>query len=347
MSIVFAILIFSVIVIVHELGHFLLAKANGIEVFEFSLGMGPKIISRQIGETLYCIKLLPLGGSCTMGEDGEEEDGTGVVKGNFNEKSVWARMSVIAAGPIFNFILAFLFSIILVAGAGYDKPVIGEATENYPAAEAGLQAGDTIVKMNQRSIHLWREVTVYNQFHQGETVELTFERDGKKHTVTIEPKKEAESNRYIMGLYGSGKSKAGILDSVRYGAYNVKYWIVTVVESLRFMITGQVSLDDMAGPVGIVNVVGDTYRQSVPNGSYTVFLNMLNIAILLSANLGVMNLLPIPALDGGRLVFLIIEAVRRKRIPPEKEGIFHFVGFVLLMGFMLVIMFNDVRHLFM
>lgn len=347
MSIVFAILIFSVIVIIHELGHFLLAKANGIEVFEFSLGMGPKLISKQMGETLYCIKLLPLGGSCMMGEDAEEEDGTGVLKGNFNEKSVWARMSVIAAGPIFNFLLAFLFSVILVAGAGYDKAVIGQVSENYPAEEAGLLPGDEIVKMNGHSIHLWREVSIYNQFHQGEGVEVTYKRDGEKHMVTVVPKQEEDTGRYVLGIYGSGKSKAGFIDSIKYGAYNVRYWIVTVIESLRFMVTGQVSLDDMAGPVGIVNVVGDTYKQSIPSGSYTVFLNMLNIAILLSANLGVMNLLPIPALDGGRLVFLLIEAVRRKRIPPEKEGIFHFVGFVLLMGLMLVIMFNDVRKIFM
>lgn len=340
MGIILALLLFSFIVIVHELGHFLLAKKNGINVSEFSLGMGPRIISKQIGETRYSWKLLPLGGSCMMGED-EVDD---MSEGSFNSKSVWARMSVIAAGPIFNFILAFILSTILVFWVGYDAPVVGKLTPGFPAQEAGIQPGDTIVKMNQKPINIWREVAIYNQFHQGQSIDVTYERDGKQYTATVVPAKD-ETGRYIMGVLGSGNTKAGFFKSLQYGVYEVKYWICTTMEGLKQLVTGAVGIEQMSGPVGIVNFVGDTYEQSAPNGWEVVVGNLMNIAILLTANLGVMNLLPIPALDGGRLVFLVIEAIRRKRIPPEKEGMVHFAGFVLLMLLMVVIMFNDIRNL--
>ncbi|MGO5051267.1 RIP metalloprotease RseP [Lachnospiraceae bacterium LCP25S3_G4] len=340
MGIILALLLFSFIVIVHELGHFLLAKKNGINVSEFSLGMGPRIISKQIGETRYSWKLLPLGGSCMMGED-EVDD---MSEGSFNSKSVWARMSVIAAGPIFNFILAFILSTILVFWVGYDAPVVDKLTPGFPAQEAGIQPGDTIVKMNQKPINIWREVAIYNQFHQGQSIDVTYERDGKQYTATVVPAKD-ETGRYIMGVFGSGNTKAGFFKSLQYGVYEVKYWICTTMEGLKQLVTGAVGIEQMSGPVGIVNFVGDTYEQSAPNGWEVVVGNLMNIAILLTANLGVMNLLPIPALDGGRLVFLVIEAIRRKRIPPEKEGMVHFAGFVLLMLLMVVIMFNDIRNL--
>lgn len=343
MSIILAILIFSLIVLFHEFGHFLLAKRGGICVTEFSLGMGPRLLSKQIGETRYSWKLLPFGGSCMMlGEDDGDTQ-----EGSFGSKSVWTRISVVAAGPIFNFILAFLMALVIIGSIGYDEPVIAGVSEGYPAQEAGLQAGDTIVSMNGTRIHIYREVSLYVSLHQGQTVTLVYERDGEQHTVVLEPK-QSEEGTYYLGLMGSGaRTKGNILQTIGYSAYEVKYWIATTLKSLGMLVTGGVSADDVSGPVGIVSTIGETYNEVKDDGAYYVWLNMLYISILLSANLGVMNLLPIPALDGGRLVFLIIEAIRGKRIDPEKEGMVHFVGLMLLMALMVLVMFNDVRHLVM
>lgn len=342
MGIILAILVFSLIVFVHELGHFLLAKANKITVHEFSIGMGPRLWSFEKGETRYSLKLLPLGGSCMMGED----DADDVSEGSFNSKSVWARISVVAAGAVFNFILALVFAIIVVGFVGYDEPVLSGVVDGFPAQEAGLQEGDRIVEINGKRVHIWREVTYHNMLHPGEKVELTYERDGEKHELSLTPKKNEEGS-YLLGITSSGQyQKANVLTAVQYGAYEVRFWINTTMESIKMLITGSVGVDQLSGPVGIVSAVDDTYQQSKEYGAGIVALQMLNIGILLSANLGVMNLLPLPALDGGRLVFLIIEAIRKKRIPPEKEGWVHLAGMVLLLALMAFVMFNDIRKLF-
>lgn len=326
----------------HEFGHFILAKKNGIDVEEFAIGMGPALCSKEYKGTKYAIRLFPIGGYCAMGEDEAATDSPN----NFNNKSVWARISVIAAGPIFNFILAFVFAVILTAMVGYDPPVVREVEQGYPAAEAGIQKGDIIVKMGNKKINIYREISIYNQFHQGEDVEITYIHDGKKQTVTLTPKMDEESGYTRIGITGSGNTKANIFTSIQYGVYEVKFWICTTLESLKMLITGQIGADQLSGPVGIVSVVDNTYQQSKSYGLFIVIAQMLNIAILLSANLGVMNLLPLPALDGGRLVFLFVEAIRRKRIPPEKEGYVHLVGIALLMVLMVFVMFNDIRRVF-
>ena len=342
MGIILAIIIFSFIVFFHEFGHFILAKKNGIDVEEFAIGMGPALCSKEYKGTKYAIRLFPIGGYCAMGEDEAATDSPN----NFNNKSVWARISVIAAGPIFNFILAFVFAVILTAMVGYDPPVVREVEQGYPAAEAGIQKGDTIVKMGNKKINIYREISIYNQFHQGEDVEITYIHDGKKQTVTLTPKMDEESGYTRIGITGSGNTKANIFTSIQYGVYEVKFWICTTLESLKMLITGQIGADQLSGPVGIVSLVDNTYQQSKSYGLFIVIAQMLNIAILLSANLGVMNLLPLPALDGGRLVFLFVEAIRRKRIPPEKEGYVHLVGIALLMMLMVFVMFNDIRRVF-
>ena len=343
MSIILALIIFSLIILMHELGHFLLAKRGGVTVEEFSLGMGPRLISTVKGGTRYSLKLLPFGGSCMM--LGEDEATT--EEGSFASKSVWTRISVIAAGPIFNFILAFVLSVIIIGSIGVDKPVILAVSEGFPAAEAGIQKGDTILKMNGTKIRLSREVTNYVTFHQGEDVTFVYEHEGEERTVTLSPEQN-EGGRYIFGLstVSSYREKVGAWETLKYSAYEVKYWIQTTISSLKMLFTGQVGINDMSGPVGVVTIIGDTYKESAADGGFYIWLNMLNISILLTANLGVMNLLPLPALDGGRLVFLIIEAIRRKRIDPEKEGMVHFVGLMLLMVLMIVVMFNDIRKLF-
>lgn len=341
MSIVIALLVFSVIILFHEFGHFLLAKLNKITVVEFYLGMGPRLLSFEAGGTRYSWKLLPFGGSCMMlGEDGEEEE-----EGSFGSKSVWARMSVIAAGPIFNFLLAFIMALFIVGNLGYDVPVLLNVTEGMPAADAGLQAGDRIVKMNGKRIHLYREVQNYSMFHQGETVIFQYERDGELHEATVTPELTNGSYKYGIGGNINYRQKTNVLETLEYSAYEVYYWIDTTVSSLGLLFKGGVQLDDMSGPVGVVDAIGTTYQESRDEGAFYVWMNLLNIAILLSANLGVMNLLPIPALDGGRLIFLIVEAIRRRRVEPELEAKIHFAGLMLLMLLMVVVMFNDVKKL--
>jgi len=344
LNIILALIIFSVIILFHELGHFLLAKYNDVKVNEFCLGLGPTLFGVTKGETKYSLKLLPFGGACMMeGEDEESVDDR-----SFNSKTVPQRISIVAAGPVFNFIMAFAFSLILVGSVGFDRPVLTGVKEGFPAQEAGIREGDEIVKLGNKKIHLYREVSVYTYFHAGEDIEVTYKRDGKTHTAVLTPKYDEESGSYLMGIYGTtARSKGSALETLRYSAYEVKYWITSTIESLGQLIRGRVSVNEMSGPVGIVKVIGDTYTQAKSDGVFMVFLNMLNMCILLSANLGVMNLLPIPALDGGRLVFLVVEAVRGKRMDPNKEGALNFVFLMALMALMVVIMFNDIRKIVM
>jgi len=342
LGIIWAVLVFGTLVVVHELGHFLVAKANGIRVDEFSIGMGPKLVGMKKGDTTYCIRLLPIGGACMMGED-EVDD---MSEGSFNSKSVWARIAVVAAGAIFNFVLAFIFATIIVAYSGYDKPVISDVLPGYSAEAEGMQAGDEIVRINGKKIHLWREITYHNMFNPGEVSEVTYLRNGQEHTVTIVPKQD-ENGNYLMGVVSPGKNeKADFLTAMKYGVYEVQFWIKITMQSLGQLITGQVGADQMSGPVGIVNVVDETYQETKEYGAVIVVMQMLSIGVLLSANLGVFNLLPFPALDGGRLVFLFVEAIRGKRVPPEKEGIVHGIGMLFLLILMVFVLFNDLKRIF-
>lgn len=341
MGILLAIIIFGFIVFFHELGHFLLARANGITVHEFWIGMGPTLLHKKVGDTDYCLKLLPLGGACVMGED----DADDFSEGSFNSKNPWQRISVILAGPVFNFILAFVFGLIFICIVGIDKPILSGVAEGSPAEEAGLMAGDRIVKIDDESIHIFREISMYNQFNQGKEMEVTYERDGVKKTVLITPKAD-ETGYYLMGINSNGYTKGNILEIIGYSLYETKYWIDLTLESLVQLITGQVGMDQLSGPVGVVDAVDSTYEASKSGGALLVFLNMLRMALLLTANLGVMNLLPLPALDGGRLVFLVIEVIRGKRVPPEKEGYVHMIGMCLLLALMAFVMFNDIKRIF-
>lgn len=342
MGIILAILLFSAIVIFHELGHFLLAKKNKIRVDEFSLGLGPTIFGKQFGETKFSLKLLPFGGACMMGEDDVDD----MSEGSFNSKSVWARMSVIVAGPVFNLILAWILCMIIIGWTGYRAPVVSSVTDGYSAQEEGIEPGDVIKKIGGKSVHIWNDISLYNMMHAGtKSVEVKYERDGKDYTVVLEPKQNEGDAFPLLGITGGEMVRPGVIGTVRYGAYTVKYWITYTVDSLKMLISGKVGVKDLSGPVGIVSAVDNVYQEAAPAGMVVVILNLLNIGVLLTANLGVMNLLPLPALDGGRLVFLIIEAVRGKRVPPEKEGMVHFAGFVLLMALMVVIMFNDILKL--
>lgn len=429
MKILIAIIIFSAIILFHEFGHFLFAKLNGISVTEFSLGMGPRLWSFQKGETRYSLKLLPLGGSCAMvGEDNAEEE----ISGSFNAASVWDRISVVAAGPIFNFILAFVLAVIIVGFVGYDPAEVLEVDKNSAAAEAGLQNGDIITEYDGYHVDLAKDLYVYmylNDLNEGDTVslkvrrdgmtetisytpdvsvryllgfnrsdassmtveslidgmplqeaglqpgdtitaingveiadgeaydaylaehplssepvEITYDRDGLDYTATITPK---EYRTPQLGFsYNLGYTKTSGLQILKYGALEIKYMIRTTLLSLKELVTGQLGFQNLSGPVGVVDAIGTTYEESKSEGIMMLWMNMLNMAVLLSANLGVMNLLPLPALDGGRLVFLIIEAIRKKPINREIEGRIHFAGLMALMVLMVVVMYNDILKIF-
>ena len=342
MKIVVALIIFSVIIIIHELGHFLLAKYNGVCVQEFTLGLGSTICGFTKGETKYCLKLLPFGGSCMMlGEDEASDDARA-----FNNKSVWQRMSIVLAGPFFNFILAFVLSLFLIGYSGADPSVVGSVEPGSPAQEAGLLAGDKIVKMDKSRVYNYREIVYKMLLNKGgKPVTFTYERDGKRNDVTITPKK-SESGNYLVGLAGAGRQKQNLFGIIKYSVLEVRCQVRVVFWSLRYMVSGYFSPDDIAGPVGIVNMIGDTYEEARPSGVLVVLMSMFNISIMISANLGVMNLLPIPALDGGRFFFFVIEAIRKKKIPAEKEGMIHLAGLMVLLGLMVLIMMNDIRNIF-
>lgn len=342
LKIVIAVLLFSVIILFHEFGHFLLAKKNGICVEEFAIGIGPTLVGIQKGETKYCIKCLPFGGCCMMrGEDGDDPDPAA-----YNNKSPLARFSVIFAGPFFNFILAFVFAMIVITMSGADPATIGKVEEGSAAYEAGLKAGDRIVKLDGKRIYNFREITLYNFVHDtNPDVQVTYKRGDETETVLVHRKKTDGS--YLFGVSLQERKKTGPLETIGYSVLEVRYQIKSTFVSLGYLFSGRASVNDLSGPVGIVNMIGDTYEDSIIYGIKTTIASMLNFAILLSANLGVMNLLPLPALDGGRLVFILLEMIRGKKVPPEKEGMVHFAGLVVLMAFMIFVMANDIRTIFL
>lgn len=347
MSIIIFVIILSVLVMVHEAGHFLVAKLNGIRVLEFCLGMGPKLIHFKKGETEYSIRLFPIGGACMFdGEDGNVEGGGPGDERCFNNAGVWARIATVAAGPICNFILAFVFSLVVVNFSYTDLPVLVHVEEGSPAYEAGLQAGDEILSINGERIHLYREVQVISQLNQGEEYEVVVKRDDREITVNFTPRYNEETGRYLMGIAGCEYEPVRGFKSLKYGFYEVRYAAISTYKSLLMMVQGRVKSEEMSGVVGIANIVDETYEAVKPAGWLSVVITMMNLASLLSVNLGIINLLPLPALDGGRLVFLAVEVVRGKPVPPEKEGFVHAVGFVFFMILMVLLVFNDIRNIF-
>ncbi len=375
-GIIWFIFVFCVIVVSHEFGHFLIAKLNGIHVVEFTIGVGPKIVGFHKNGTYYVLRWIPFGGACIFEGMAEEElkeevkNGSGVKNDNddeillanadsiapeeeqnygikFNDAPVWARISTVLAGPIFNFIVAYLLALVIVWFCGTDIPMVHKLMEGYPAAESGLQDGDIITKINGSNIKTAREIYISTMVNKdGKPMKVTYLRDGEKHETVIIPKYNEEEDRYLLGLNGYGEyidcDNASVF---KYSYYEVRYGLVATVKCLGMLVTGNGSKDDLAGPVGMAQIIGDVEKEAKPYGIGVTVLSMLNIAMLLSVNLGVMNLLPIPAIDGGRLLFLLVEAVRGKPIPQEKEGIIHLVGFVLLFALMIFVMFNDIMRI--
>lgn len=353
MTFILFIVIFGVVVIAHEFGHFLLAKANGISVVEFAVGMGPTLCSFVKGGTKYSLKLLPIGGACMFeGEDGLELKEGEPGEGSFLKASVWGRISTVVAGPIFNFLLAFAIAFVMVNmtdTVAIRDPAISQVAEGGGAEAAGLRDGDRILSINGEKICLYQEISLYMQAsYRGGDVEVGYERDGVRATVTLTPKYDEASGIYMLGVMNTDFVEPKGFATLKYAWYEMRYSVKATYKSLGMLFRGRVSRQDVAGPVGIaVNVVGKTYDAAKDYGWRSVLVSMLNITLMLSVNLGILNLLPVPALDGGRLVFLLLEVIRGKPVPPEKEGMVHFVGLMFFMALMVFVFFNDLANIFM
>lgn len=347
-SIILFIVIFFLVVISHEFGHFIIAKRNGIHVVEFFIGMGPKLFSFKKGDTEYSLRLFPIGGACMFeGEDELETREGEASEGAFPNAPVWVRFATILAGPMFNFILAYVAAFILVSVSGVYTTELSYVSEGSGAAQAGLMAGDVITKINGKSVHISDDITLISLVNiEGKSYEISYVRDGQTNTVEVTPVYDEDEQRYFMGIQAGVYQKCSVGQNFKYAFHTMSYGVKSTVYSLKMIVKGQVSKDDVSGPVGMVMMVDQVYDVAKEYGALSVALNMIWITMLLSVNLGIMNLLPIPALDGGRLVFLLIEAVRGKPIPPEKEGMVHLAGMMALILLMVVVFFNDISKFF-
>ena len=286
-----------------------------------------------------------------LGEEEQNED-----ENSFSRKSVYARMAIIFAGPFFNFILAFVFALVLTSIVGYVSPEITAVGTNSPAQKNGLQVGDVVKEINGKNVVIDGDFTLYtafNAFSDKEDVTLVVDRNGQEKTIVMRPEwtKDKKGNgAYRIGINHGKNKKVNVWGTIKYSAYEIKYLVDVVVKSLQGLVTKKVSADDVAGPVGIVSMmgkeIGASGNKDKGGSAGMMVMNMMNWCILLSANLGVMNLLPIPALDGGRLLFLIIEWIRRKPLNPKYEGYVNMAGFMLLMLLMVVILGHDIIKLF-
>lgn len=353
LPIVVALIVFGILVCVHEFGHFLFAKLNGVVVHEFAIGMGPKFFAKQGKETLYTLRILPLGGYCKMmGEDTDDYE-----EGSFNNKGVVARFLIIAAGAIFNFILAFVIVFILLGLNGYATNGVGTVIPDYGAEAAGMLPGDIILAVDGQSV-FDNESLAFALYDaaRGE-VEVKVNRNGEIINLVVLPMVSSESGSYILGIQSQyktgafdsavdGYEQAGFFETLTIAVKRTGFYIKSTVIGFVRMITFNINKEDLAGPIGVVGIIGDSYTAGLEVSFFAALQNVARIAALISANLGAMNLLPLPALDGGRLVFLFIEAIRKKPVSPEKEGVVHFVGFVCLMALMVVFAYNDISRLF-
>ena len=351
MSVLFAVLLFSILIFVHEFGHFAAAKLSGVQVNEFSMFMGPALWKKQIGETLYSVRLIPIGGYCAM--EGEDEDTDN--PRSFQKATWWKRLIILVAGAAMNFLMGIvLMFIVYMPAQAVVEPVVSSFTEFATVdGEHGLQVGDRILELDGEKIYVQSDFSLILSLNPGDCHDLVVERGGKKVELPgllmekHEVVNEDGSTQWLFGMNFTVK-ELSFGDKIRY-AWNQCLDTVRLVRlSLQMIFSGQAGLSDMSGPVGIVQQMS-----TVAEASPTVLdalLNMLYFGAFIAINLAVMNLLPIPALDGGRVVGVLVtaavEAVTRKKINPKYEGYLHGAGMIFLLGLMAVIMFKDIFVLF-
>ncbi len=321
-NLLIAIFVFLILVFIHEFGHFIIAKLSGIRVEEFALGMGPKIIGRKKGETLYSMRMIPVGGFCKLtGEDGDSNDSK-----SFTQKPISTRMAVIFFGPLMNLLLAMvIFSLVIT-----QSTTISEVMPNMPAYNAGVIKGDKIIKINDTQINNWDEVKSLISDKEGSPLKITLENKNQIREVVVEPIIENIDEGAIIGI--KSKLKIGGLSIIQ-GAKATVSTAALMFDFLFKLFTRKESTEDVSGIIGIFVVINETAKYGL--------LYVLNLTAFLSINLAIINLLPIPALDGGRLLFLFIEWLRKKPLEAEKEGFINFVSFVLLMVLVVIVTFRD------
>lgn len=350
MGILWAILLFSFLILVHELGHFIAAKSFGVQVNEFSLFMGPAILQKKIGETVYSLRCIPFGGFCAMEGEDEESDNPRA----FTRAAWWKRLIILVAGVTMNAIFGLIMAIALMLPQNYRVLPQIESMESWSTfgGENGLQSGDRILEIDGQNVYIYQDISLLLITNPSDTHDLLVERDGKEvllKDLSMIKQEVIQEDGTTEKLYGMNFAvdELDFGEKLQEGFYISVYNIRSVPLSLKMLFTGAASVKDVSGPVGIVKTVSDVTSQS---SGLILFLNLMSLGSLLSLNLAVMNLLPIPALDGGRAVCLIIttvaEKITGKKIDPKYEGYLHGAGMVFLLVLMALITFKDIFSLF-
>jgi len=334
-SILAALLLLSLLVMIHELGHYFAGRALGFSILEFSIGMGPKLIKKKDKRgTEFSIRAFPIGGMCRF----EGEDENAVNEKSFNAQKVWKRIVVVLAGPLTNLVFAILLAFVTLSAFGDYMPAILEVNQSSPAEAAGMLPGDVITEIDGKPVRFYFQTVEMIQAAESENLALTITRGGEeKQLILPNVFNEAQGKNVIGVTITTERMKFSVGESA---LRSVNYVTATMVETFRFLgraIQGDASSSDAAGPVAIVAMISEAVRSSGET--------VLRQLVLISASLGIMNLLPIPAMDGGRLVFMLVEVVRGKPISQEKEGLIHFIGLILLFGLIILLTFNDITNL--
>ncbi|AWB10053.1 regulator of sigma E protease [Thermodesulfobium acidiphilum] len=338
MSILIFILVIFVATLVHEAGHFVFARIFGVGVFEFSIGFGPRIFKSKYKETDLSIRILPLGGFVRIAglDEGEVPPG----KKRFDQIRSFQKILVILAGPVMNIIMAaVLFTLVYTQGVYVPDLKIQSVNNNFPAAKAGIQVGDRIVAVNDIPIKTPNELIKIVSESKGEKLNLTILRDDKYINISLNPEFDQKENRYLIGImFDRTLKKYSILESIYMGFTQTISWSIALVVSIWMLITGKVPVGSLAGPIGIASMLGQAANEGLTA--------LIFFVGFLSLNLGILNLLPIPALDGSRILFLLVEVLRGKPIDPKKENFIHVAGFVFLILLMIFISYFDILRIF-
>ena len=323
-----AVFVFLMVILFHEFGHFIVAKMVGIKVNEFSIGMGPKIFQKGKGETKYSIRALPIGGYVSMeGEDENSEDPR-----SFNQVPALSRIAVVAAGAIMNFVLAIIVFSIVSFNVGMPTTTISKTIKNSPAEQVGIKSGDVILSINGKETKNWDSIVEgINKSDSQEAMKVTILRQDEKIVYSVRPQIN-EENKAIIGIIPV--SEKSFFLSVKGGFQKTGFMLRLMFDFIKMVFRGKVSTKDLSGPVGVIHTIGEVAKYGI--------MNLLYLMGFISVNLGFFNLLPLPALDGSRIVFLLVEIIRGKPIDPEKEGFIHLVGFVLLIALMIVVTYSDI-----
>lgn len=353
MKILLGILILAVIVFVHEAGHFIIARLNRIDVVEFTVGFGPKIFGwKTKAGTKISIRLILLGAACVFDDlEAADEDAdlaTIIANSPFRKANVWSRIATTVAGPFFNLLLAFVLGLFLMNYIDIPDTTVTDVDKAGAAYEAGIRAGDRIISVNGSRCYLYPEVSTAVELGVGKPLTIVYEHEGQRIRAEVVPKMNDQYGRFMIGVVFGGQESApkGPLGIIRSSYLYVRYMVKMTFSSFRMLFVGQAKVSELAGPVGAAQIVGDEYESAKSAGPLAVVVSMLNIALLLSANIGIVNLFPIPAFDGGKLLFLIYEAIRGKPADSKVEGAIQLVGVGLLLVLLVVVMYNDISRLF-